>query len=202
MRLERGQGEFWLLGLMLAGLKTHAGGLFARPLGPQRHMRGFFSDSLLRTLELLPEHLWPKSRRKRDYVSGVLARAEVGSAYRPARKLWKRRETSYYAPAPDLKLRRKTADGETWTSIAEAMNGGRRRRVVLRRLWPRRGRCDGVPSGGNRIGVVLTQTRRSERDHGLSRERRGAGKGCRNGELRLDPRYAARRSAHRRNVPR
>ena len=41
VRLERGQGEFWLLGLMLAGLKTHAGGLFARPLGPQRHMRGF-----------------------------------------------------------------------------------------------------------------------------------------------------------------
>ena len=122
VRLERGQGEFWLLGLMLAGLKTHAGGLFARPLGPQRHMRGFFSDSLLRTLELLPEHLWSKSRRKRDYVSGVLARAEVGSAYRPARKLWKRRETGYYAPAPDLKLRRKTADGETWTSIAEAMS--------------------------------------------------------------------------------
>jgi hypothetical protein len=122
VRLERGQGEFWLLGLMLAGLKTHAGGLFARPLGPQRHMRGFFSDSLLRTLELLPEHLWPKSRRKRDYVSGVMARAEVGSAYRPARKLWKRRETGYYAPAPDLKLRRKTADGETWTSIADAMN--------------------------------------------------------------------------------
>ena len=42
VRLERGQGEFWLLGLMLAGLKTHAGGLFARPSGPQRHMRGFF----------------------------------------------------------------------------------------------------------------------------------------------------------------
>jgi hypothetical protein len=107
---------------MLAGLKTHAGGLFARPLGPQRYARGFFSDSLLQTLELLPEHLWSKSRRKRDYVSGVLARAEVGSAYRPARKLWKRRETGYYAPAPDLKLRRKTPDGETWTPIAEAMN--------------------------------------------------------------------------------
>ena len=71
VRLERGQGEFWLLGLMLAGLKTHAGGLFARPLGPQRHMRGFFSDSLLRTLELLPEHLWPKSRRKSPRAKGV-----------------------------------------------------------------------------------------------------------------------------------
>ncbi|RBP06412.1 UvrD-like helicase family protein [Roseiarcus fermentans] len=122
VRLERGQAEFWLLGLMLAGLKTHAGGLVARPLGPHRHMRGFFSDSLLRTLELLPEHLWPTSRRRRDYISSVLARAEVGSAYRPARKLWKRRETGYYVPAPDLRLRRKTPDGETWTGIAEAMN--------------------------------------------------------------------------------
>jgi hypothetical protein len=83
VRLERGQGEFWLLGLMLAGLKTHAGGLFARPLGPQRHMRGF-------------------------------------SAYQPARKLWKRRETGYYAPArrPEVAPQ----DGETWTSIAEAMS--------------------------------------------------------------------------------
>ena len=36
--------------------------------------------------------------------------------------MWKRRETGYYAPAPDLKLRRKTPDGETWMPIAEAMN--------------------------------------------------------------------------------
>ena len=122
VRLERRQAEFWLLGLMLAGMKTHAGGLVARPLGPHRYMRGFFADSLLATLELLPEHLWSKPRRKREYVSGVLARAEVESSYRPARKLWKRRETGYYTPAPDLKLRRKTWDGETWALIAEAMN--------------------------------------------------------------------------------
>jgi hypothetical protein len=77
---------------------------------------------LLQTLELLPEHLWAKSRRKRDYISGVLARAEVGSNYRPARKLWQRRETGYYAPAPDLKLRRKTPEGEMWAPIAVAMN--------------------------------------------------------------------------------
>ena len=42
-----------------------------------------------------------------------------------------------YAPAPDLKLRRMAADGETWTSIAEAnepgCGGGRCRRVVFRR---------------------------------------------------------------------
>jgi hypothetical protein len=70
----------------------------------------------------LPEHLWPKPRRKREYVNHVLARAEVDSNYRPARKLWKRRETGYYVPAPDMRLMRKTADGETWTPIANALN--------------------------------------------------------------------------------
>jgi hypothetical protein len=122
VRLERGQAEFWLLSLMLAGLKTQSGGLTARRLGPGRYMYGFFTDALLETLERLPVHLWRKSRRKREYINHVLARAEVDSNYRPARKLWKRRETGFYVPAPDMRLMRKTADGEIWTPIAEALN--------------------------------------------------------------------------------
>ena len=47
VRLERAQGEFWPLGLMLAGLKTHCGGLTVRPLGPDRYRSGFFADGLL-----------------------------------------------------------------------------------------------------------------------------------------------------------
>jgi hypothetical protein len=72
-------------------------------------------------LECLPEHLWPKARRKKDYLNGVLARAEIGSGYRPARKLWKRRELGYYMPAPDMKLRRKTAEGEAWIAVVDAL---------------------------------------------------------------------------------
>jgi hypothetical protein len=53
---------------------------------------------------------------------GVLARAEVESGYRPARKLWKRRSVGYYAPSPDMKLRRKTGDGEAWLPVAEALD--------------------------------------------------------------------------------
>ena len=83
VRLERGQGEFWLLGLMLSGLKTHCGGLTARPLGPYRYTRGFFADGLIETLESLPEHLWPETRRKKDYLNAVLARAEVDPATGP-----------------------------------------------------------------------------------------------------------------------
>jgi hypothetical protein len=122
VRLERHQAEFWMLGIMLAGLKTQCGGLVARPLGAHRYMRGFFADGLLEALERLPQHLWPKPRRRRDYVSSVLARAEIDSNYRPARKLWERRETGYYLPSPDLRLKRKTAEGEIWMAISEALN--------------------------------------------------------------------------------
>ncbi len=121
VRLERGQGEFWPLGLMLAGLKTHCGGLTVRPLGPYRYARGFFADGLMETLDRLPEHLWPKVRRKKEYINAVLARAEVNSNYRPARKLWKRRTVGYYMPAADMKLRCRTPQGEAWIPIGEAL---------------------------------------------------------------------------------
>ena len=77
---------------------------------------------MLETLERLPEHLWAKSRRKRDYVSSVLARAEINSKYRPARKLWERRSIGYYVPSPDMFIKRKTSDGEVWTPVWEALN--------------------------------------------------------------------------------
>lgn len=122
VRLERGQGEFWPLSLMLAGLKTHWSGLRVRKFSVQRYERGFFADSLLETLNCLPEHLWPQIRRRKEYLNSVLARAEVGSTYQPARKLWQRLEKGYYLPSPDMRLRRTTATGEAWTGFAEAMN--------------------------------------------------------------------------------
>ena len=122
VRLERGQGEFWPLSLMLSGLKTHCSGLVIRKLGGHRYGHGFFADALLETLDCLPEHLWPKPRRRKEYLNSVLARAEVGSAYQPARKLWQRLEKGYYLPSPDMKLRRPTPEGDVWMGIAEALN--------------------------------------------------------------------------------
>lgn len=122
VRLERGQGEFWPLNLMLAGLKTHCSGLAVRKFDGQRYERGFFADALLETLNCLPEHLWPRIRRRKEYLNSVLARAEVGSTYQPARKLWRRIEKGYYLPSPDMRLRRTTSSGEVWMGFAEAMN--------------------------------------------------------------------------------
>jgi hypothetical protein len=87
------------------------------------YSRGFFALGLMETLEVLPDHLWRPARRKRTYINSVLARAEVSSSYRPARKLWERWENGYYMPARDMHVRRKNADGvDNWVPITEALN--------------------------------------------------------------------------------
>ena len=68
-------------------------------------------------LEGLPVHLWKEIRRKRSYVNQVLARAEVDSGYRPARRLWARTRNGHYLPNPVMLLRR----GEDWRPVYEAI---------------------------------------------------------------------------------
>ena len=123
VKLERHQGEYWLLSLMLAGVKIQSSAMIDRKHRSYQYSRGFFADSLLDTLAVLPEHLWRASRRKRTYVNAVLARAEVASSYRPARKLWERWGNGYYMPARDMHLRRRNAKGDDgWVPIVEALN--------------------------------------------------------------------------------
>jgi hypothetical protein len=123
VKLERHQAEYWLLSLMLASLKIQGSSMVERRHDAYRYSRGFFADGLLETLQALPDHLWHASRRRRTYLNHVLARAEAGSAYRPARKLWQRWGNGNYLPARDMHLRRRTADGQdVWVPINEALN--------------------------------------------------------------------------------
>jgi len=55
-------------------------------------------------LDAFPRSLVPEARRRRVYWNGVLARAEEGSSYRPARKLWRRERVSNYIPS-DVQVR-------------------------------------------------------------------------------------------------
>jgi hypothetical protein len=123
VKLERHQGEYWLLSLMLASLKIQGSTMIERDHPSYYYSRGFFALGLMETLEVLPDHLWRPARRKRSYINSVLARAEVSSSYRPARKLWERWENGYYMPARDMHVRRKNADGvDAWVPITEALN--------------------------------------------------------------------------------
>jgi muconolactone delta-isomerase len=117
VRIERHQGEYWVLSLMLAGLKTQWSTCTARSLPLWKFSEGYFAEQLHQVLDCLPAHLWKDRRRKRSYINQVLARAEVDSGYRPARKLWARTRNGHYLPNPELQLRR----GEGWQPVYQAL---------------------------------------------------------------------------------
>lgn len=117
VRLERHQGEYWVLTLMLAGLKTQWSRCITRRLAPYRYQTGFFADQLHDVLQELPAWLWPDRRRKRSYLNQVLARAEVHSSYLPARRLWVRARNGHYFPNPQMQLRA----GEGWQPVYEQL---------------------------------------------------------------------------------
>jgi hypothetical protein len=117
VRVEHYQGEYWVLTLMLAGLKTQWSHCAARAQPAWKYGQGFFAEQLHQALESLPVHLWKDIRRKRSYVNQVLARAEVDSSYKPARKLWARTRNGHYLPNPGMQLRH----GDGWRPVYDAL---------------------------------------------------------------------------------
>ena len=123
VRLHEHQGETLLLQLMLAGLKTLASLSYHLPALDVRRLTGFNTEYLMRGMEAMPHSVWRQERRKRSYLNAVLARAEVHSDYRPARKLWIRLKNGHYLPNPALQLRVRASDGqERWQAIYEVLN--------------------------------------------------------------------------------
>ncbi len=122
VRLERNQGEYWVLSLMLAGFKTLRSRCAQRAQHPFKYDAGYFSEALQATMDALPEHLWKSQRRKRSYVNGVLARAEIQSQYQPSRKLWVRTKNGHYLPNPHMLLRTQDPETTGWCSVYETIN--------------------------------------------------------------------------------
>jgi len=116
VRIEHHQGEYWVLTLMLAGLKTQWSSCVLRAHEVWKYGEGFFAEQLHLVLERLPPHLWSDKRRKRSYVNQVLARGEVGSSYRPARQLFARARHGHYLPNPAMLMRQ----GDGWAAVYDA----------------------------------------------------------------------------------
>lgn len=126
VRLEKHQGEFWVLHTMLLGLKgfqSYVGLALDHILSCRR---GYDALWLETALNRLPVHLWPEKRRKRSYMNHVLARAEMDSSYQPQRQLWVRTTTGHYLPNPAMLLRtpaaQRQADGPQWQPLLQALN--------------------------------------------------------------------------------
>ncbi|MDP2371530.1 AAA family ATPase [Rhodoferax sp.] len=119
VRLERHQGEYWLLGLMLVSYKK----MYSQAVpGAQvrRNLTGFCADYLMRANERLPDGVLRPERKKRTFFNAVLARAECNSSYQPSRQLWLRNRNGYYVFNPDLKLRSHSTD--EWLSWRQWLN--------------------------------------------------------------------------------
>lgn len=119
VRLERHQGEYWVLGLMLASFKT----MYSQAIvgqSVQRNLTGFCADFLMRGSERVPDSVLSPTRKRRVYLNSVLARAEVHSAYKPSRRLWIRTRNGYYTFSPDLKLR--ASGAAEWLSWEQWLN--------------------------------------------------------------------------------
>lgn len=102
VRLPRSAGEFFVLAAMLA--------LFHAQYGRFGRRAGGFTATMLdeAAVAAFPRSVVPDERRKRTYWNGVLARAEEGASYRPARRLWRRERLGHYVPSATTRLR--TAD--------------------------------------------------------------------------------------------
>jgi hypothetical protein len=98
-RLSRSQGEFLVLLLLVA--RFHE--LYRR--FPRRN--GGFTARMIdeAALASFPRSVVPDRRRRREYWNGVLARGEVESTYRPARKLWQRERMGHYLPSAAVAVR-------------------------------------------------------------------------------------------------
>ena len=74
-------------------------------------------------MQALPPIVVRDARKKRAYLSGVLARAEVNATYRPARKLWYRENMGDYLPNLALQVRVTQEGGQSeWKTLRDVLN--------------------------------------------------------------------------------
>jgi hypothetical protein len=80
------------------------------------------TQTILDAWENLPVAAVGKERKKRPYLSGVLARNEVSRDYAYNRCLFKRRAFGRYQFNPALSVRQRRDGEDVWTPIFEALN--------------------------------------------------------------------------------
>jgi len=117
VRIDERQSEYLMLQTMWALFKSCFGN------GEGNDRGGFDAGMLLGAYERMPSAILPPERRKRAFISGVLARNEVDRDYAYNRRLFKRMATGLYQLNPALSLRRQRSDGgEEWVPVFSALN--------------------------------------------------------------------------------
>ncbi len=82
----------------------------------------FDTAKILEAWQHLPSSVVSPERNKRAHLSNVLSRNEVDRDYAYNRRLFWRVKQGWYQFNPELSIRRKTAEEETWLPVYEALN--------------------------------------------------------------------------------
>jgi hypothetical protein len=86
------------------------------------NLAAFDTGTVLAAWQHLPASVIRPERNKRAHLSNVLSRNEVDRDYAYNRRLFWRVKQGWYQFNPDLSIRRKTAEEETWLPVYEALN--------------------------------------------------------------------------------
>lgn len=115
LRLARSQGEFFLLLCVVAR--------FHECYRYISRFSGFGAKHVAEDqIRAFPRSVIPDERRRRVYWNGVLARAEIDSTYRPARRLWRRERVGHYRPSHvAIRVAGELGSEDAWVPLDELM---------------------------------------------------------------------------------
>ena len=116
VRIDRHQTEYFLFqtlwALFPSRFHTYGMGDWA----------AFDTGTILGAWQHLPAGVVRPERNKRAHLSNVLSRNELDRDYAYNRRLFWRVKQGWYQFNPELSIRRKTAEAETWLPVYEALN--------------------------------------------------------------------------------
>jgi hypothetical protein len=113
VRIDRHLSEYLLVQTLWALFKSRFTHRLRRPYA------AFESAAILEAWEHLPANVLRPDRKRRQYLSGVLARNEIDRDYAYNRALFKRVRQGWYQFNPRLKVRR---GSDTWAPLYQVLN--------------------------------------------------------------------------------
>ncbi|CAG9183818.1 hypothetical protein LMG23992_05093 [Cupriavidus laharis] len=131
VRIDRHMSEYVLFQTMWALFKSRFTHAHRRPYA------AFETRAILEAWEHLPANVLRPERKRRQHLSGVLARNEVERDYTYNRMLFRRFEQGWYQFNPALSVRRRVQGEEIWVPVYAALNLPLINELSWAAVWPR-----------------------------------------------------------------
>jgi len=110
IKLGSSQGEFMLFHIVFVLLLPSVN-------YPEKEQVPFTAGQLAEIMASLPDSVIAEYRKRRQYISGLLAKNEINSQNPYSRKLFKRIKTGYYILNPEIQIRQKDVWGSMGTVL-------------------------------------------------------------------------------------